>query len=316
MIITNATIALATRHQYEEKHEVSERLDFWLAEPSGTVADDPVVPRWRDQVSISPHGFSLNLLASQVNRQQFDLDTALDSRSRVNLLILQMMFEQVTGRALRISTPGDHAPDGGSSALSLEVVPPSTNSPSAGGSGLVYERHERYQETEKLGFQAMGVIQTADGREISFSTSLTMSRAYYEESSLIIREGDAARIDPLVINFDGAGTELSATRFAFDLDSDGTDDQIAILRPGSGFLALDRNGDGVINNGSELFGPSSGRGFAELARYDEDGNYFIDEADSIYSQLRIWMVNEDGTSQLMGNYILKSLIGCAIKRSQ
>ena len=125
-----------------------------------------------------------------------------------------------------------------------------------------------------------------------------MNRDFVQESNLEIRQGSAQIIDPLVINFDGLGAQLSQTRFEFDLDNNGTAEQIASLRPGSGYLALDRNSDAIINNGSELFGPSSGRGFAELAVYDEDGNNFIDEADSVYHQLRIWITNEDGSSQL------------------
>jgi hypothetical protein len=72
-----------------------------------------------------------------------------------------------------------------------------------------------------------------------------------------------------------------------------------MLRPGSGMLVLDRNGDGIVNDGSELFGPRTGQGFAELAQFDEDGNRFIDEGDSIYHRLRIWTMNEDGSSQLV-----------------
>lgn len=142
-------------------------------------------------------------------------------------------------------------------------------------------------------------MRTTDGREINFPAALSMSRNYVEESNLIIRAGDATKIDPLVINFDGKGVGLNQTTFNFDIDSNGTEDQLASLRSGSGFLALDRNGDGTINNGSELFGPESGKGFAELAKFDEDGNHFIDEGDSIYNKLRIWAFNEDGSSQLM-----------------
>ena len=299
MIVTNATIAMASRHQYQETHELEERL-LILPEARDAVAS-PLTPASQSApVNISPHGFSLNLLASQVNRQHFDLTTGLDAQSRINLLILQMMFEQVMGRPLHLMAPADvnQSERGASTSLDLALpLPPTTN---ATAGGLVYERRERYRETEQLVFQATGLIETADGRTISFGSSLRMSRDYYEESSLIIRQGQVASIDPLVINFDGKGAALSQTRFAFDLDSDGTEDQIAMLGSGSGFLALDRNGDGTINDGSELFGPSSGRGFEELAQYDEDNNQFIDEADSIYSRLRIWLMNEDGSRQLVG----------------
>ena len=299
MIVTNATIAMASRHQYQETHELEERL-LILPEARDAIASPLTQASQPAPVNISPHGFSLNLLASQVNRQRFDLTTGLDAQSRINLLILQMMFEQVMGRPLHLMAPADvnQSERGASTSLDLALpLPPTTN---ATGGGLVYERRERYRETEQLVFQATGLIETADGRTISFGSSLRMSRDYYEESSLIIRQGQVASIDPLVINFDGKGAALSQTRFAFDLDSDGTEDQIAMLGSGSGFLALDRNGDGTINDGSELFGPSSGRGFEELAQYDEDNNQFIDEADSIYSRLRIWLMNEDGSSQLVG----------------
>jgi hypothetical protein len=51
---------------------------------------------------------------------------------------------------------------------------------------------------------------------------------------------------------------------------------------------FDRNGNGTVDDGSELFGPASGDGFAELAGYDSDGNGWIDEADPVFARLRLW----------------------------
>ena len=130
-------------------------------------------------------------------------------------------------------------------------------------------------------FAAAGRVVTQDGQEIAFRAELYMSRSFVANSSLTLIGGNAVMTDPLVINFDGTGAQLENTRFAFDLDSDGTSEQIANLRPNSGYLALDRNGDGVINNGGELFGPVSNNGFTELAAYDDDGNGFIDEGDAV-----------------------------------
>ena len=104
--------------------------------------------------------------------------------------------------------------------------------------------------------------------------------------------------DPLVINYDGHGTGLTAWKFAFDLDSDGNKEQLSILQPGNGFLALDENNDGIINNGNEMFGPRSGNGFHDLAAYDEDGNHWIDENDSVFNRLQIWSLDESGGSTL------------------
>ena len=75
-------------------------------------------------------------------------------------------------------------------------------------------------------------------------------------------------------------------------------DEISMLREGSGFLALDKNGDGKINDGSELFGTRSGNGFADLAVYDEDGNGWIDENDEIFDKLRVWSKDKDGKDVL------------------
>lgn len=296
MIITQANIGMAARHQYQEKHEVTERLEFWLGERNGTGESVSAQP-----VTISREALALRSKSVNLQPQKLNLEQQLDARSRINMLILMAMYRAITGRNMQLATPLTHSAESNGQNLptniTVDVASPVAQIPAGGG--LIYERYERYHETEKMQFQATGVVETADGRTIDFSAHLSMSREYYEASSLIVRAGDAVSIDPLVINFDGLGAQLSQTRFAFDLDSDGTPDQIAMLRPGSGMLVLDRNGDGVVNDGSELFGPSTGQGFAELARFDEDGNRFIDAGDSIYHKLRIWTMNEDGTSQLV-----------------
>ncbi len=299
MIIAKAQIAMAASHDYREEHQVSEKLDFWLTPKQATETKTEAAPkpRWDEQVSISASGLSL----LQRSRQTLNLSTQMDARARVNLMILQRLYETITGRPMNLITPSDLSRDP-TQTLEVDGAPsqvPAAPVADAAGFGMVYQRHERYQEQEKLEFKAEGVIHTEDGRDIAFSTSLSMSRDYVEESNLIVRAGDAKKIDPLVINFDGKGVGLSQTRFKFDLDSNGSEEQLASLKSGSGFLALDRNGDGIINNGSELFGPNSGRGFDELAQFDEDGNHFIDEGDSIYNRLRIWSFNEDGSSQLV-----------------
>lgn len=74
--------------------------------------------------------------------------------------------------------------------------------------------------------------------------------------------------DPLVINLNSSTAQVTDQKFYFDLDADGTADRISMLKSGSGFLALDKNGNGKIDDGSELFGTQSGDGFADLEEYD------------------------------------------------
>lgn len=164
---------------------------------------------------------------------------------------------------------------------------------------LSYGQEEYYSEQENTLFSSVGTVRTADGREINFNVNLAMSRsftqAYKQELNLAALQKTC---DPLVINFDSDTVSLSDQKFLFDIDGDGEKDNVSMLGAGSGYLALDKNGDGVINDGNELFGPQSGNGFQDLAAYDEDGNGWIDENDSIWSKLKIWCKNPDGTDSL------------------
>lgn len=165
-----------------------------------------------------------------------------------------------------------------------------------------YSSQYYYEESESTSFRTQGTVKCADGREISFNLNLEMSRSfqeYYEENVSYMQ---TSMCDPLIINLNGNIADLSDQTFFFDLDGDGQEDEINRLAKGSGFLALDKNGDGVINDGTELFGAQSGDGFADLAAYDTDHNGFIDEGDEIWDKLKIWVMDENGNQQL---YTLK-----------
>jgi hypothetical protein len=118
---------------------------------------------------------------------------------------------------------------------------------------------------------------------------------------------------------DGSGFNLSSATdgVLFDLAATGKARQTAWTRAGStnAFLVLDRNGNGVIDSGLELFGnvtqqPSSSEpnGFLALAVYDNNGDGVIDINDAIWSQLRLWQdTNHDGISQPGELHTLESL---------
>lgn len=156
-----------------------------------------------------------------------------------------------------------------------------------------------YREEEAVSFSSQGKVTTADGREITFSLEVGMSRTFeqYYREEFDMQEFQRL-YDPLVINFDDTAVALSDQKFFFDLDGDGQKEVISELGTGSGYLALDKNQDGCINDGNELFGPQSGNGFADLAAYDEDSNGWIDENDSIWNKLKIWCRDENGQDTL------------------
>jgi hypothetical protein len=153
-----------------------------------------------------------------------------------------------------------------------------------------------YSEAQALNFETSATIKTAD-KELSLNLQVSLSRSFVQQTNLTVE--DLMRLqDPLVVQLEGAMPTLSSKTFAFDLDSDGTKDQISLLGKNSAFLALDKNANGKIDDGSELFGAQSGDGFGDLAKYDDDKNGWIDENDAIFNKLRIWKKNE-GKDQLI-----------------
>ncbi len=156
-----------------------------------------------------------------------------------------------------------------------------------------------YQEYENTQFHAKGQAKTDDGRVIDFSIDIMMSRSYMEYMNVYIPAMQNALCDPLVVNIGCDTSNVWDQKFMFDIDADGEKDEISLLGRGSGFLALDLNEDGVINDGSELFGTKSGDGFADLKEYDTDGNGWIDENDEIFSRLKVWCKGDDGEDILM-----------------
>lgn len=155
-----------------------------------------------------------------------------------------------------------------------------------------------YAEEENTAFVSEGKVTTKDGREINFNISFEMSRRF-EEKYEMYSESSYVLCDPLVFNFEGNVAELTDQKFLFDLDGDGEKEEISSLWKGSGFLALDKNNDGIINDGTELFGTKSGDGFKDLAAYDTDGNGWIDEDDEVFSELKIWTKRENGEDEIL-----------------
>ncbi len=109
--------------------------------------------------------------------------------------------------------------------------------------------------------------------------------------------------DPLVLDLLGDGLNLTGITDGtnFDIDADGETDRMGFVRGDDAFLALDRNGNGRIDNGRELFGDQHGarNGFEELAKFDGNRDGRIDSADSIFSSLRLLHdIDFDGRVQM------------------
>jgi hypothetical protein len=187
--------------------------------------------------------------------------------------------------------------------LTQPVSSTTENTPAMVGWGIDYQENITIRETEQNEIIASGIVKTKDGKDISFSLNLVMAREFRASSNFSFKAGDAL-IDPLVINLNKNAAELTDTKFKFDINSDGSDEDIAWLEGESGFLVFDKNRDGSVNNGTELFGPETGNGFSELALLDYDNNGFIDENDPDFKNLMIWSgrTHEKSTLLTLENY--------------
>lgn len=125
---------------------------------------------------------------------------------------------------------------------------------------------------------------------------------------------------PLFLNFGTGSYVLTAPAqgVSFDMDGDGDLEQTAWTLPDAnqGFLCMDRNENGSIDGGAELFGTATLaqggapalNGFEALAVLDVNGDGKISPLDAAWSELRIWTdVNHDGVAQSTELHRLESL---------
>jgi Ca2+-binding RTX toxin-like protein len=112
--------------------------------------------------------------------------------------------------------------------------------------------------------------------------------------------GWSAERDPLVLDLDGDGLEsvaLGDQAVYFDTNGDVFGERTAWLSGDDGFLTLDRNGNGRIDDLSEMFGPQTGRGFQDLRLLDSNSDGAITAADRDFARISVWQDrDQDGAT--------------------
>lgn len=289
MIIQSSNIGMSGRRSFSSRSISSQSLTTWgknsiVSTSSSTETKQTIYGGARGGTSFSDNLYDRFKSAQRVGGlQRMNTSDRLQNLVKMREQTLNYLLNILLGKDARANT-------------SSLIDTGSLSQPSGGQ----YVAEFYYEENETTSFATDGVVKTSDGREISFNVELTMSRSFTQYTSEYIDFGTPRLVDPLVINLDVPSADVKDQKFLFDLDADGHEEAISTLGSGSGFLALDKNGDGVINDGSELFGASSGNGFADLAQYDSDGNGWIDEADEIFDKLLIWSKAANGNDQLVG----------------
>jgi hypothetical protein len=226
-----------------------------------------------------------------------------DKETDGKLLALAMMVAKLSGRPVYIgcvardlSNAQARVDQSEITALRAEPEEP-----------VVRIEEERLEiEAERLSAVAVGQVTTEDGREISFQLSMDMERFAVSHERLTVTNEQLK--DPLILDLGPAAAQFTEETMQFDIDADGELDDIPLLDRNGGFLVIDRNGNSVIDDGTEVLGAISGDGFADLQALDEDGNMWIDENDEVFERLGVWVPSaEEGERELMG--VLEAGVG-------
>ena len=143
--------------------------------------------------------------------------------------------------------------------------------------------------------------QAANGAQLQVSQFSMQLEFEFEYTEVTAIQGAVQESDPIVLDLDGDGIELTnyANGAQFDIEGSGNQVTTAFVTGGDAFLAIDRNGNGTIDSGRELFGDQNGaaNGFEELRKLDSNGDGRINAADQDFDQLLLWRDDGDGVTE-------------------
>lgn len=131
--------------------------------------------------------------------------------------------------------------------------------------------------------------------------SVQMEFKFEFSAQMQVTAGAVQEADPIVLDLDGDGIELTSYRqgATFDILGNGQQAKVGFVTGGDAFLAMDRNGNGTIDSGAELFGDQRGaaNGFDELAKLDDNRDGVINASDKAFESLRLWKDNGNGKTE-------------------
>lgn len=274
------------------KYQRIEKQSMFIQVQQSPPEMQQVIPE--DSLEISDQGL--------VENEALDEEDFLSEEDKRKIELLEAFITWMTGEKFEfkrayISRRRNKDENFNPKLRGLKVGQSSARNENSGFGMRIQTKHE-VREKEQMTFSSSGKVQTEDGKSIEFDLKLHMSRETYEYNEFNMQIGNFH--DPLVMNFDGKGADFSDKKLQIDINLDGQLDEINFLSQGSGFLALDKNNNKEIDDGTELFGPQTNKGFDELRVYDSDQNHWIDENDPIFESLKIWTLNDQGEATLIG----------------
>jgi hypothetical protein len=333
MRIIASHVALATATSVTRATTESAKARFWIGDRAPT--DSVQVSDQARANALGPSIFGLSSLSSstaaavvsvapQQNQGTVEDSGGMDSRDPqtrsvggsdqdllaspegAKLLVLRRLLEAMTGKKIRLARPEDlkrsasaeqALDDLANQPRANPSTPKASNTNPRVGWGLEVEVERTQVATTSMQFAAAGTIVTEDGTAIAFEASFVSQSSAISVERLSLRAGDAQMKDPLVLLYSGSHAELTQQAQAFDLDANGSLEQLPGVTNGA-YVVQDLNRNGKIDDGKELLGAISGDGFADLRRIDQDGNGFIDSGDPRFNELYLWNPSENGGGEL------------------
>jgi hypothetical protein len=135
----------------------------------------------------------------------------------------------------------------------------------------------------------------------SFQLNIQMEFSFEFSARVQVGEAQVQESDPITLDLNGNGIELTSYRNGahFDITGTGQAATTAFVSGGDAFLALDRNANGVIDSGKELFGDQNGarNGYEELAKLDSNLDGLINKLDKDFAKLVLFKDNGNGRTE-------------------
>ncbi|HEY9070968.1 MAG TPA: hypothetical protein VIV61_11990 [Candidatus Ozemobacteraceae bacterium] len=213
--------------------------------------------------------------------RDFDLMLRLLARDDEDYQRLRERFDKLM--ELASGSFGNKTAVSSTSSAETTVVTGDSETP-AKPSGEAADRDEQFRRDLEI---AEAFVARVEQRQVEVKVQITRVDQRFEVQGIDMRQAD-----PLVLDLEGDGLDLAKAGEAavFDVNADGTLDRTGWVRGDDALLVYDRNGNGRIDDGSELFGDQNGaaHGFAELANYDENRDNRIDRNDSVFKALQLY----------------------------
>lgn len=226
-------------------------------------------------------------------QRDLDLMLRMISKDDKEYASLKARFEKLLKNA-RTSLAAEATAAGAASTASAA----STTSTTVASSSSFEQSTTAVSESQALTTEEMSA---SLARRNSFELNLKFKKNVSSEEriGITLEELGIKKVDPLVLDLSGEGINLTeAGKGAlFDITADGSLDSTAWVKGNTAMLMYDRNGNGTIDDGREVFGDQNGAsdGFAELAKYDSNKDSKINFLDPVFKALKLYRdLNGDG----------------------